>query len=1306
MSNPLRSPVRRSAPLLLTLGLLSLTALRVAQAQTVDGTLDGSYGPALVLQTNTTGFGNAGGGSQTSAGGSEIDGAYAQISGGNLYLMLTGNLQNNGDKLEIFFDSKAGGQNAVSGGNNGSSGLGSMVGLTFDPLFGADYHLTVYCYNSGASFTTGGDFVVLGAGGAGGGLGQIQSRTRPLNFPGGSVGTYSIDNSNGAGVDGNGGGVGGAGAVTTGIELEIPLSTLGTSFNGGDIKICAFVNGGNHDFASNQVLGGLPLNTGNLGGDGNGNFTGNIGGVNFNNFGGTQFFTITNSVVVVTAPDIAVSPISTNYFNHTVGTSTVKQIAISNNGNAPLHVTNITSSTNQFTVGTTNLTVNAGATQNVNVTFSPTSAGVKNATLSVSSLELPTVDVSLTGTGVAVGQIVLDGTLDAGNLYGPVKALQTNGTTFGDNQNELNSAYATIRGNSLYVLLPGNLTGNKVMLFFDTDPYQGQQQLRGDNANVDFNALNAMEDLRFDGGFTADYFIGTGVFGSNAYLNYATLPTGGNGTGGYLSGNNPPFTHTLDFGGGVVGDFSYNNTNTGGVTGGSAAGAASATKGLEYRIPLSMLGSPGANTPIRIAAFIINGSNDFYSNQFLGGLPAGFGSLGNSDPDLSSFAGNQFFTVQRGDITISDFRTVGGDYRNVTVLNGGEANISGPTDVTGTFKVMNGGAATFEGPADAVVTGTGTFTLQAGGFMRIGSTGGITASGNTGQIRTTTRSFATDAVYEYGTAAGASMVTGSGLPATVRELIVGQGDGGPNTLTLSQDVAVRQRVALGGNLLLDGRQLRLLSGPGGTAFIDNFSGEGGMVTGPTGAMECALGTAVPGLVYRHYSSPMSSGATIGDLAVAGSGGFTPVVNNAYNTTPFATRFDLGVVSPFPNVFGYNEALVATDFAEGWVSPTSLANAMADGRGYAVAMVGRPKVTITGQFQNDPVTVPLTNTANNGESGWNFLGNPFPAAIDWADADIQPGMSSQVSVWRPASGANAQGGSYLTFVNGQGGTFNGIIPAMEGLFVRRTSTAGSLDFTFEHALRQNEFDPSAIHLRQAPAQADLRPVANLVLRGTGTLASSADEATIYFQTGATAGLDDRYDGLKVGFSTGTVPTLATRLPGGELAQIDGRPVVGHETVVPLLVQVAQTGTYVLDLTAARNFAAGQRIFLADAVTGTTQELTQQPTYQFTMDQAYRGTRFTLRFEAAGTVTGTAGALADTRLSVFPNPAASGTALRVEWAGTQPLTGTLTLTDALGRVVREQALTGVAATTVAGLTKGVYVLRVTTEAGPQVRRVVIE
>jgi len=266
---------------------LTLLALPSAAQTVVDGTIVGdNYGAAVAVQTVDTAFGD---------NMSELNAAYATVENGRLFLAITGNIENNFNKLEILIDSVPGGQNVFTG-VPGNDGCGLMSGLTFDAGFEADYH--VIARRGFANFDL--DISQLGTpnfssyigifAGPFGGMGT--SGTGPANAVPIEA---AYDNSNTAGV------IGGnqpadpiaAQAVDTGFEVSIDLADLGNP--PGDIKILAFVNGAGHDFASNQFLGGLPPIIGNLGGDGMGTFTGTVN-FDLNTFMGDQFFVVSTSV--------------------------------------------------------------------------------------------------------------------------------------------------------------------------------------------------------------------------------------------------------------------------------------------------------------------------------------------------------------------------------------------------------------------------------------------------------------------------------------------------------------------------------------------------------------------------------------------------------------------------------------------------------------------------------------------------------------------------------------------------------------------------------------------------------------------------------------------------------------------------------------------------------------------------------------------------------------------------------------------------------------------------------------------------
>ncbi len=266
-----------------------------AQGQTVNGTVspgDG-YGAAAAVQTVQTGFGD---------NDSELNAAYGRIANGRLYLAFTGNLETNFNNLNIFIDAgQPGGQNVIVGAQNPTNGVWALKhnGLTFDNGFAANYMLNMRqgIGMSGTEFRV--DYAVIGgAAGDGGTVGVFDPLGGPASIAAviGAVGMVTMDvamnNTNAAGITGGSGPANQAAAlaVTTGLEFSIPLALIGNP--AGEIRISAMINGSNHDFLSNQVLGGLPAPQGNLGGDGNGNFTGVLSGINFNNFPGNQYFTI------------------------------------------------------------------------------------------------------------------------------------------------------------------------------------------------------------------------------------------------------------------------------------------------------------------------------------------------------------------------------------------------------------------------------------------------------------------------------------------------------------------------------------------------------------------------------------------------------------------------------------------------------------------------------------------------------------------------------------------------------------------------------------------------------------------------------------------------------------------------------------------------------------------------------------------------------------------------------------------------------------------------------------------------------
>ncbi|MBL0926738.1 MAG: hypothetical protein IBJ11_03680 [Phycisphaerales bacterium] len=281
-------------------------------APTVDGVRDPAYTLLWANSTpagsgNCTGFGNSTLGRRNQANGSELDAIWAYVDNTNtLNLFIAGNLETNFNKLAMFFDTGAGGQNqltsAILSGQGSLSRMGgpsgTQPGLKFDAGFNAGYFLsyTIGNVKTAAPYSPTAPSAehyldaslilpaAIGTGvfvGGGDKMGGIANPTTPVIISGAGPngGTIKADsnNSNTGGVSPTSSGTGTSPAwvsdpatVATGVEFKVNLAGIGYVVGSGlPVNVAAFVNGIRQDFVSNQVVGGFGALDGTRGNIGN-----------------------------------------------------------------------------------------------------------------------------------------------------------------------------------------------------------------------------------------------------------------------------------------------------------------------------------------------------------------------------------------------------------------------------------------------------------------------------------------------------------------------------------------------------------------------------------------------------------------------------------------------------------------------------------------------------------------------------------------------------------------------------------------------------------------------------------------------------------------------------------------------------------------------------------------------------------------------------------------------------------------------------------------------------------------------------
>lgn len=543
------------------------------------------------------------------------------------------------------------------------------------------------------------------------------------------------------------------------------------------------------------------------------------------------------------------------------------------------------------------------------------------------------------------------------------------------------------------------------------------------------------------------------------------------------------------------------------------------------------------------------------------------------------------------------------------------------------------------------------------------------------------------------TGAGAAhALTGTGTMA-FQNLSIGDQSAGEQLL-LQAPATVQRLLALnqGAEVTVDtnfNASLTLLSNSSGTAQL--VKGANGGVFGLVTVQRYITPTLNSGAGYRHYGAPIVDAST----ASLQTSGFTPTLNTGYNSA--ATP---NLLTPFPTVFGYDQARIGTvtspysPFDVGFFSPAN-GDALVNGRGYTINIPASETVAFTGRLANSDVTVPNLLRGTDAQSGWQLLGNPYASVLDMdVVTAASTGLDNAVYVYQSTGQYE---GTYQSYVRGVGTAH--YVASGQGFFMRTTSSATPGTLTITNAAR---LATSANPTFQRPT-AETRPLVQLDLLHPTT--QQRDAAYVYFEAGATPGFDSDFDAFKL--PSGNSPYIAVTAPTQALS-ISGLPVLGSaDVVVPLTVAVPATGTYVLEAAHLLNLPAGKLAYLRDTQTGSLIDLSQQPTYSFTMNAAFTGPRFSLLITSNSILAVAPASLAQ-QVVVYPNPA-HGTAL-VELPASlrqQPLT--LTLVNALGQTVQTLALPASAEAhrfSLAGVTAGVYSVRLVTSKGLVTKRLIVD
>jgi hypothetical protein len=264
------------------------------------------------------------------------------------------------------------------------------------------------------------------------------------------------------------------------------------------------------------------------------------------------------------------------------------------------------------------------------------------------------------------------------------------------------------------------------------------------------------------------------------------------------------------------------------------------------------------------------------------------------------------------------------------------------------------------------------------------------------------------------------------------------------------------------------------------------------------------------------------------------------------------------------------------------------------------------IKVTGSLNTGPIGYLMTShNGASGPDGWNFIGNPYPSAINW----LSPGFSIEeldptIYIYHPETGNysfwNRHDQSHCT-------NASSVVAAQQGFYMHcHAPVPGTGSVTLDNGIRIAGNYP---YYKNVESEDNL-----LILSAYGN--GFRDEAQVWFNDESTLSFDWEHDVYKR-WGSELAPQLYSELPDSNLAALDVLPWAGSNMVVSMGYKAGVSGTDTIIARNLQSFDDALPIWIKDLKENRLQELTLDSVYIFNATPSDLSDRFRIFFRDPAT-----------------------------------------------------------------------------------------